>query len=119
MEEERQLKNGARRASCATSTLIVKISVIRERAGSIRECVNLQVRALPEAPCAWDESIRNGERPDEYENDPDRPCGSKDTTRAASSRRGTCILQHRGCDERQERGMQESASVADPSGTRV
>lgn len=83
------------------------------------ERVNSQVRALTEAPRPRNKCIRNGERPDKHEHHPDRPCRSEDTTRTASPRSGTCFLQHRGRDERQERGMQEGASVADPSGARV
>jgi hypothetical protein len=95
-EKERQLKEGAMRVSCATSTLVTKVArpqlsvTVRE---VVKGRVNLQVRALTETPCAWDKCIRNGECPDEHEHDPDRPCRSKDTTRTASSRGGTCILQ--------------------------
>jgi hypothetical protein len=97
-EKERQLKEGAMRVSCATSTLVASSknrapSVIRDSEGSGKRRVNLQVRALTEAPCAWNECIRNGECPDEHEHNPDRPCSSEDTTRTASSRGGTCVLQ--------------------------
>ena len=84
------------RVSCATSTLVAKTErpqfSVTERE-VVKERDNLQVGALTEALRAWDECIRNGECPGEHEYHPDRPCCSEDTTRTASSRGGTCVLQ--------------------------